>query len=328
MKRCSSLLIASVIFLTLLFITTVNETAHAKKLWGKPPELKITGLVNGQTTTESTHNLNVSTVEKATVTVTLNDEIVEDKDNTYEIKFTKEGKNFIYVSSTLNGKKSKEQIEVYFKPKKVTNRAELQVYLRENYSVLQTKLQKVNFDIHVYENDSLFDVYDYRIELGTRFSSFIGDMNQHLYLNKNDTAAEEDVELSKKQLKDFIERLARDIIDKFPDKKILGRNDESYYGYPNLKLDYNNILYLHWSNYEPIYMKNTWPGDVPKDYSSVIYNPWEDHTSPIYRKYIQDARQRDQYKWEYQRLGYNDFRISDFHWLPFLNHLYDNDLGI
>jgi len=135
-------------------------------------------LLNGQTTTESTHKLNISTVEKATVIVTLNDEIVEGKDNIYEI--IKGGENFFYVSSTLNGEKSKEQIAVYFKPKKVTNRAELQVYLRENYSELQTKLQKVNFDIHVYENDSLFDAYDYRIELGTRFSSFIGDMNQHL----------------------------------------------------------------------------------------------------------------------------------------------------
>lgn len=97
-------------------------------MWGK---LKITGLLNGQTTTESTHKLNISTVEKATVIVTLNDEIVEGKDNIYEI--IKGGENFFYVSSTLNGEKSKEQIAVYFKPKKVTNRAELQVYLRENY---------------------------------------------------------------------------------------------------------------------------------------------------------------------------------------------------
>ena len=83
-------------------------------MWGK---LKITGLLNGQTTTESTHKLNISTVEKATVIVTLNDEIVEGKDNIYEI--IKGGENFFYVSSTLNGEKSKEQIAVYFKPKKV-----------------------------------------------------------------------------------------------------------------------------------------------------------------------------------------------------------------
>ena len=74
-------------------------------------------MLNGQTTTESTHKLNISTVEKATVIVTLNDEIVEGKDNIYEI--IKGGENFFYVSSTLNGEKSKEQIAVYFKPKKV-----------------------------------------------------------------------------------------------------------------------------------------------------------------------------------------------------------------
>ena len=329
MKKYSTLFFTSTILFILLFLSTSHETAHAKNLWGKPPELEIKGLYNGQTTSETKHVLYISTAENATVTVLLNDEILESKDNPYEIKLTKEGKNIIYVSSTLNGKKSKELIEVIYTPKKITNRAELQVYLRENYSVLQTKLKKVTFDIKVYEGTNfIFNPSDYTIELGTRYIDFIGTMNQHLSLNKNDTTAKEDVELSKMQYKEFIENMAKDIIAKFPDKKIFGYNDESYYRYPNLKMDYQMVHHLNWSNFEPINMKNTWPGSQPEDYSSVIYGAYADPTSSIYRKYKQDERQRDNYRWEYQSLKYDDFKITEFNWLPFLEQHYSNYLNI
>ena len=77
-------------------------------------KLEVSGLEDGLETNDRTHRLSVKTDEGATVTVTLNGEKIDGENNVYEIKFSKEGKNAVHVTSDLKGIKSEKQIEVTY----------------------------------------------------------------------------------------------------------------------------------------------------------------------------------------------------------------------
>ncbi|WP_336822907.1 S-layer homology domain-containing protein [Sporosarcina sp. USHLN248] len=222
-----------------------------------------------------------------------------------------------YIESGKTGNESPGKTEA----NKVYSKAELARYLNEKYSIVQTKLMDVKFNITITENDSKLSPYDYYVELGFNSVEFENRMNAHLSSIKNAGTAEEDVALSRKQLKDFLEKMALDIIEKAPQKKILGQNYNSGYRYDALKLGRNYQANYSWTNYEAIQMKTQWPGDQPEDYWLVM-SALRDPSDPKVIQYDNDERSRRSYIAEYATLKHEDFQITGFGWRSYLDKAY------
>lgn len=206
---------------------------------------------------------------------------------------------------------------------KVYSRDDLQSYLNGKYQVLQTKLINVNFSIKISENDIESTHYDYLVELGFDSAGFEQTMNAHLRSMRNAGTAEQDVALARKQLNDFLEKMAMDIIQKTPQKKILAQTYDSGYLYPNLKLGRNYRTDYSWTNYEPIQMKHQWPGNQPADYGQVM-SILSDPSDPKVIQYSKEEKDRWYYISEYSSLKYGDFKITNFDWRVYLNGSYND----
>lgn len=205
----------------------------------------------------------------------------------------------------------------------VNDQITLTNYLKENYSSLETEIYTVKFDFSVSENDNLSIPYDYFINLNFDNSKFESAMNTHLSSIKYAASSKEDVATARNQLKTFIEKMALDVMNKMPDKKFLGQDKQTGYRYRYIKEGYYRITNYSWTNYEPISMKTIWPGDRPEDYS-IVMSALKNPSDPKVIQYSKDEMNRTYYTSEYNRLKYNDVKLSSFRWTPFLDDAHFN----
>lgn len=205
-----------------------------------------------------------------------------------------------------NGRAKEDKTEI-------SSASQLKNYLEKNYSELKTDIVTVNFNYIVTENDDLNRPYDFFIDFNMSLTpynmSFEAAMTEHLNSIKHKDTAKEDVTKAKKQLNDYIETMAKDVIGKLPNKKILGQDYNSWYRYPNLKMDLRIETKMSWTNYEPISTKHVW-FDKPEDYAKNIGV----NMDPAYNEL-----ERNKYRREYALLKYNDFKITDFGWRKYLD---------
>lgn len=130
------------------------------------------------------------------------------------------------------------------------NAQDITEYLQTNYSTLETSNGATSFTYEVWENDSIMQPYDYHIFVNYD-SDFFYDVK---YSNSLNNTTRNKV---KRELKKFQEELAKDLIAKFPDKKITGQYHDSWYRYPNLRVDLIVRRYYTWTNYnEPDLLSN------------------------------------------------------------------------
>lgn len=202
---------------------------------------------------------------------------------------------------------------------------EIEDFLKDNYSSVNTKLETVKFNYEVEEHDDINKPYDFCISLGIDTFTFENTLNSHLRSAKNQKTAQQDVELSRKQLTDFIKKMAEDIIDQMPNKRFLGQNISISYRYPALKMDKLTSKGYSWTNYEPIKMENEWPGERPDDYYKITRSMDRDVSySDLAEQYSDDELMRSRYNREYNKLKYDGFKITKFQWVTFLNDVYES----
>ncbi|RDV29975.1 hypothetical protein [Lysinibacillus capsici] len=212
--------------------------------------------------------------------------------------------------------------EIDTKITKIESVGQLRTYLAENYPELKTDIITVKFNYSVGENNSMNLPYDFSINYNMELSpwdlNFEAAMEKHLRLIDHQDTAKEDVAKARKQLYDFIETMAKDIIEKLPNKKIIGQDRDDWYRYPNLKIDPRSRTSHSWTNYEPINMKYVWI-DRPEDYNQVMRDNIQNPFSPIVIQYTRDEKQRIYYAGEWISLKYNDVKLTDFSWRKHLD---------
>lgn len=125
----------------------------------------------------------------------------------------------------------------------LTNAEDLRKYLEDNYSELNTIIGTARFSFDFIENSFVFLPYDYWIQVNY-------DSNYFDLLKYSNKYSEEQKREVFKQLRDFQEKLAKDIISRSPDKKLYGGYYKSWYRYPNLKVDLITRRYFSWTNYD------------------------------------------------------------------------------
>ncbi|MFJ7648494.1 hypothetical protein ACIQ1H_13105 [Lysinibacillus sp. NPDC097279] len=204
---------------------------------------------------------------------------------------------------------------------KIESASQLKSYLKEKYPELITEIVTVKFEYKVIENDDLKLPYDYFINYHLSLSpwelNFESAMNKHLRSIKYQDTAKEDVAKARQQLNDFIETMAKDVIEKMPNKKILGQNYEDWYTYPNIKIGLQSLKKYSWTNYEPLSMNHVWV-ERPEDYDNIMRSN-SDPSSPTVIQYSREELERYNYTIDYFLLKYNDFKITEFGWRKFLD---------
>lgn len=129
-------------------------------------------------------------------------------------------------------------------PTSITSKAGLQSFLEENFATLNTSLGLTHFTFYVDYNDTINYPYDYWIQVEYDFNFFY-DLK---YSNKISTEMNNRVA---DELRAHQERLARAVIEKMPNTKLMGGYHYSWYTYPNIKVDLNVRRYYSWVNYAP-----------------------------------------------------------------------------
>lgn len=122
----------------------------------------------------------------------------------------------------------------------------IESYLYDNYKILNSDVGEFKFKFYV--SDSGYDSEDFSInvkangpDLGLLFEYDTVVLGNY---------SESEIENSKKQLKEFMKTLATDLIKKMPNKKLTGSYHDSYYRYPNIKMDMIIEDYCTWANYD------------------------------------------------------------------------------
>ncbi|MBH5319319.1 ankyrin repeat domain-containing protein [Paenibacillus sp. GSMTC-2017] len=124
-----------------------------------------------------------------------------------------------------------------------TTKDELKEYLKNNFGELNTSLGTTKFTFDIYENNTVLFAYDYWIMVKYE-SSFFYDVK---YSNKITSDVRAQV---KQELKDHQERIGRAVVQAMPSKKFDGGYYDSWYRYPNIKVDLITRRYFSWNNYE------------------------------------------------------------------------------
>ena len=122
----------------------------------------------------------------------------------------------------------------------------IESYLYENYETLNSDIGEFKFKFYV--SDSGYDSEDFSInikangpDLGLLFEYDTVVLGNY---------SESEIENGKKQLKEFMKNLATDLMEKMPNKKLTGSYHDSYYRYPNIKMDRIIEDYCTWANYD------------------------------------------------------------------------------
>lgn len=125
----------------------------------------------------------------------------------------------------------------------ITTKSELQTFLDQNFGELNTSMGTTKFSFTIFENSSILTAHDYWIMV--KFdSSFFFDVK---YSNKISSEMRTKV---KQELKDHQERIGRAVVQAMPNKKFDGGYYDSWYKYPNLKIDLQTRKYYSWNNYD------------------------------------------------------------------------------
>ncbi len=122
----------------------------------------------------------------------------------------------------------------------------IEKYLNKKYSsvTIGEKNYPVKFSVsRNYLNDFQWDI---------RIEPTIGLSNEVIMplTIELTTVSREEKQTIVDSLKAFFEKLGTDIIDHFPNYKILGCIDKSFYKYPAIKEDYVRQIYFSWSNFD------------------------------------------------------------------------------
>lgn len=137
--------------------------------------------------------------------------------------------------------------EIVMPQETITTAYELRNLLEDNFSEVYTSIGLTNFTFDIIENGSNIIPYDYWIQVRYE-SSFFTDIQ---YSNNYTDSEREKV---RRELKEFMDKMARFVIEVMPNKKFYGCYYDSWYRYPNLKVDLITRKYYNWKNFSgPIY---------------------------------------------------------------------------
>jgi hypothetical protein len=121
---------------------------------------------------------------------------------------------------------------------------ELKNFLEDNYSKIYTPTGVYRPTFEINKNDSKFYGYDYVIEIGNvyfnAYDLLEGGINNY---------TEEEKEITKQILTQFSKEVASCAITALPQYKIMGKFTDSWYEYPYLKVGYDSVEAMVWSNY-------------------------------------------------------------------------------
>lgn len=154
----------------------------------------------------------------------------------------------IVIDEKANGNKSEgtmieEDVNGDAHEGNITSTQELQSFLNQNYSTLETVIGSTNFTFNILENDRTYIAYDYWIQVKYEYEFFEGAMSSTKY-----TREQKDTLFN--QLKEHQKNLAEAVISKMSNKKFYGGYYDSWYKYPNLRVDLQTRRYLSWTNYD------------------------------------------------------------------------------
>lgn len=113
-----------------------------------------------------------------------------------------------------------------------STKIELLNHLKQKYSELDTDIGIAQFNFEVFDDLPMFGE-DYRINV----------IYNPVFFNDNLT------ETTKSQLKDYMYRLAMDVMNRMPNKKLIGSFNYSWYLYPNLKVGVEQRTFFSWNNF-------------------------------------------------------------------------------
>ncbi|MBZ4664455.1 MAG: hypothetical protein JG776_2173 [Caloramator sp.] len=125
----------------------------------------------------------------------------------------------------------------------ISSLSELKTFLETNYSELKTCIGTTKFTFNIVENTRSFIEYDYWIQIGYEYDFFEGAMTSIKYTDKQKNQL-------RQELKNHQENLAKAVISAMPNKKFYGGYYDSWYKYPNLKIDLQTRRYYSWTNYD------------------------------------------------------------------------------
>ncbi|TNJ59896.1 hypothetical protein FE784_36835 [Paenibacillus hemerocallicola] len=112
-------------------------------------------------------------------------------------------------------------------------------------SPLKTAATDIKFRIDINDNTKIG--YDYLVSFGYNLAS----VDIALVEIENKSAnGKEIANQTRKQIKDFIEKMARDIISRAPDKKFKVETNNSEYKYKYIKVDWQINVENIWANYD------------------------------------------------------------------------------
>lgn len=139
--------------------------------------------------------------------------------------------------------------------KNIKTETDLDKYLDRNYSTLETPIGTLNFTYYINENEYNISDYDYWVQ--TKYGNIINSPYNlasfsPTLMESSIKISDSDKEKTKELLKDFQKEIAEVCIKVFPNKKITGEYYDSWYRYPNLKVDLITRKYCSWSNYDLI----------------------------------------------------------------------------
>lgn len=120
---------------------------------------------------------------------------------------------------------------------------EIDKYLEKNFKTLETSIGTTEFEFSINENDRTYNPYDYRIQVGYEYDYFEGAMNSIEYTRDEKDQLE-------RELKNHQKDIAEALIELLPDKKLYGGYYDSWYRYPNLRVDLQARRYYSWTNYD------------------------------------------------------------------------------
>ena len=127
--------------------------------------------------------------------------------------------------------------------KDLSTASDLKAYLEANFSELDTCIGKTEFTFNILENATTLSPEDYWIQVRYEYAFFEGAMISNKYTDREKRSL-------KDQLKDHQEKLAKAVMKLMPGKKIYGGYYDSWYRYPNLKVDLQTRRYFSWTNYK------------------------------------------------------------------------------
>lgn len=167
------------------------------------------------------------------------------------------------IEVTSNKPKLKEEPE---EPKEITEIDQIEGYLTDEFGTLDTVIGTTNFTFNISENDRIYFPEDYWIQVGYEYEFFEGAMSSIKYTN-------EQKDILKKELKEHQKNIGEALIELLPNKKLTGGYYDSWYRYPNLKVDLITRSYYSWTNYDEV----DWKSNI-SDYEQTepSYFRWDD----------------------------------------------------